>query len=75
MMLIAAIVTPLYLFVLAPSSAVQHLSSNSSSGRTDLWKVGLKMWEANPIAGVGSGNFAVARSTTCSRPETSRGRT
>ena len=60
LMLIAAIVTPLYLFVLAPSAAVQHLSSNSSSGRTDLWKVGLKMWEANPIAGVGSGNFAVA---------------
>jgi O-antigen ligase len=60
LLLIVAIVTPVYLFVLAPSAAVQHLSSSSSSGRTDLWKVGLKMWEANPIGGVGSGNFTVA---------------
>ncbi len=60
LLLIVAIVTPVYLFVLAPSAAVQHLSSSSSSGRTDLWKVGLKMFEANPVAGVGSGNFTVA---------------
>ena len=60
LVVIVAIVTPVYLFVLAPSAAVQHLSSSSSSGRTDLWKVGLKMFEANPIAGVGSGNFTVA---------------
>ncbi|MFZ0973551.1 MAG: O-antigen ligase family protein [Solirubrobacteraceae bacterium] len=60
LLLMVAIVTPVYLFVLAPSAAVQHLSSSSSSGRTDLWKVGLKMFEANPVAGVGSGNFTVA---------------
>ena len=60
LLLIVAIVTPVYLFVLAPSAALQHLSSSSSSGRTDLWKVGLKMFEANPVAGVGSGNFTVA---------------
>ena len=36
LLLIVAIVTPVYLFVLAPSAAVQHLSSSSSSGRTDL---------------------------------------
>ena len=60
LMLVAAILTPVYLLELAPSVAVQHLSSSSSTGRTDLWKVGLKMWEANPIVGVGSGNFEVA---------------
>ena len=60
LMLIVAIVTPVYLFVLAPAAAVQHLSSSNSSGRTDLWKIGLRMWEANPIVGVGSGNFLVA---------------
>lgn len=60
LLLMVAIVTPVYLFVLAPSAALQHLSSSSSSGRTDLWKVGLKMFEANPVAGVGSGNFTVA---------------
>ena len=48
------------MLALAPTGAVQHLNSSSSAGRTDLWKVGLKMWEANPVAGVGSGNFAVA---------------
>jgi O-antigen ligase len=58
--LLIAVLAPFYLFALAPSAAVQHLSSSSSTGRTDLWKVGLKMWEANPLGGVGSGNFAVA---------------
>jgi O-antigen ligase len=55
-----AIVVPFYLLLLAPSAAVQHLNSSSSTGRTDLWKVGVKMWEANPVLGVGSGNFAFA---------------
>ena len=58
--LVAAVLVPFYLFVLAPSAAEQHLNSSSSSGRTDLWKVGLKMLEANPILGVGAGNFQVA---------------
>jgi O-antigen ligase len=48
-----------YKYVLAPLAA-QHLSSTSSTGRTDLWKVGLRMFEANPITGVGSGNFQIA---------------
>ena len=47
---VAAVLIPFYVFVLAPSAAVQHLNSSTSSGRTDLWKVGLKMWEANPVA-------------------------
>jgi O-antigen ligase len=58
--LAAAVLVPLYLFVLAPSAAVQHLNESTSSGRTDLWKVGLKMLQANPVLGVGAGNFQVA---------------
>lgn len=57
---VAAVLVPFYLTFLAPSAAVQHLNSNTSSGRTDLWKVGVTMWEANPVLGVGSGNFGVA---------------
>ncbi len=57
---VAAVLIPFYVFVLAPSAAVQHLNSSTSSGRTDLWKVGLKMFEANPVLGVGAGNFQVA---------------
>jgi O-antigen ligase len=59
-LLVVAIATPLYVFVLAPSAAEQHLNSSSSSGRTDLWTIGLRMWEANPVLGVGSGNFDAA---------------
>ena len=58
--LVAAVLVPFYLFVLAPSAAVQHLNESTSSGRTDLWKVGLKMLQANPVLGVGAGNFQVA---------------
>ncbi|HTX10904.1 MAG TPA: O-antigen ligase family protein [Solirubrobacteraceae bacterium] len=60
LLLATVVLVPFYLFLLAPSAAVQHLSSDSSTGRTDLWKVGLKMWEANPVFGVGSGNFTQA---------------
>jgi O-antigen ligase len=57
---VAVVLVPFYLFVLAPSAAVQHLNEDTSSGRTDLWKVGLKMLQTNPILGVGAGNFQVA---------------
>lgn len=43
-----------------PSRAVSRLTSASSTGRTDIWKVGMRMVKANPIAGVGSGNFTIA---------------
>jgi O-antigen ligase len=42
------------------SGAVQRLTSTSTSGRADIWKVGLRMVRANPILGVGSGNFTIA---------------
>jgi O-antigen ligase len=42
------------------SGAVQRLTSSSTSGRSSIWKVGLRMVRANPIIGVGSGNYTVA---------------
>lgn len=42
------------------STAVKRLTSTSTSGRADIWKVGLRMVRANPILGVGSGNYTVA---------------
>jgi len=56
---VVAVLVPFYFFLLAPSAAIQHLNSDSSTGRTDLWRVGIKMWEANPVLGVGAGNFPV----------------
>jgi O-antigen ligase len=58
--LLVVVLAPFYVFALAPSGAAQHLNSSGSTGRTDLWRVGVKMWEANPVGGVGSGNFVVA---------------
>jgi O-antigen ligase len=31
--------------------------TGTSDMRLEIWKAGLRMWEANPILGVGSGNF------------------
>ena len=40
--------------------AAQRLTTDTSSGRTDIWTVGLRMVRANPIVGVGSGNYSDA---------------
>jgi O-antigen ligase len=42
------------------SGAVQRLTSANTSGRADIWKVGLRMVRANPIVGIGSGNYTIA---------------
>jgi O-antigen ligase len=44
----------------ATSGAAGRLSSGNSSGRVDIWRVGLRMVKANPVRGVGSGNFTIA---------------
>lgn len=33
------------------------ISSGTSDVRLEIWKIGLRMWEANPIFGVGPANF------------------
>ena len=48
-----------YLVAYAPPQTIDHLFSSdpSGSGRTDIWKVGWRMVEANAIVGVGADNF------------------
>lgn len=46
-----------YFAVLAPVASTQRVTMSDSSGRTDLWTVGVRMFEANPLTGTGSGNF------------------
>jgi O-antigen ligase len=48
----------IYLTTIAPPAASNHLSGTGSTGRTDLWKVGLRVWESNPVGGAGAGNFS-----------------
>lgn len=42
-----------------PSGAVQRLTRTSTSGRSDIWTIGLRMVRANPVVGVGSGNYTI----------------
>lgn len=50
-----------YVVMAAPyQSRERILHPGSGSGRTDIWTVGGRMVSANPIKGVGAGNFSVS---------------
>ena len=50
-----------YFAIFASQAQVDRLSvSDGGAGRTDIWKVGWRMVEANPVHGVGAGNFPVS---------------
>jgi O-antigen ligase len=57
---IAVVLAGFYFTAIASTQALQHVNSGDTTGRSDLWKVGLKMFEANPVTGVGSGNYLSA---------------
>ena len=42
------------------SDAVARLTSSNTSGRADIWRLGLRMVKAHPVVGVGSGNYTTA---------------
>lgn len=47
-----------YFAFFASVDAVSRLTTNNQgSGRTDIWRVAIRMWKAHPITGVGAGNF------------------
>jgi putative inorganic carbon (HCO3(-)) transporter len=52
--------TVTYYFALAPLAARQRVTSATTSGRSDIWRVGWRMVEAHPWIGSGSGNFQEA---------------
>lgn len=50
-----------YFGYVASEDAVERVTQvEGGSGRTDLWTVGLRMVEAEPVHGVGAGNFQAA---------------
>ena len=57
----------LYFGVFATGFASRVTSSNSD-GRSTIWTVGLRMFAANPVLGVGAGNFQQASSQYLERP-------
>jgi O-antigen ligase len=58
--LLVAVTAIGYFFVVAPAAGDRVLEADGGSGRTDIWKVGWRMVEAEPITGVGAGNFPVS---------------
>ena len=52
--------TVTYYFALAPLASRQRVTSATTSGRSDIWRVGWRMVEAHPFIGSGSGNFQEA---------------
>ena len=51
-----------YFALVAPPQAIQHVtkfSVGSGTGREDLWKVSIQMFNDHPFGGVGTGNFQV----------------
>ncbi|MFN8113687.1 MAG: O-antigen ligase family protein [Solirubrobacterales bacterium] len=48
----------LFFSVVASDEQVARITTaDGGAGRTDIWKIGWRMFEANPVVGVGSGNF------------------
>jgi O-antigen ligase len=47
----------LYVGLFDPGVVQRYSTADGGNGRTDLWKVGWRMVEANPVHGVGGGNF------------------
>jgi O-antigen ligase len=63
MMLLAGVSAALvvgYFAFFAPASAVERVTEvHGGTGRTDIWKVGLRMVQGAPLQGIGAGNFPI----------------
>ncbi len=55
--LVVVAASVLYVGLFDPGVAHRYSTADGGNGRTDLWKVGWRMAEANPVRGVGAGNF------------------
>jgi O-antigen ligase len=58
--IIVALGTVGYFTAYAPPQALQRITqSNGGSGRTDIWTVAWREFQAHPVRGVGAGNFPI----------------
>lgn len=55
--LVVVAASVVYVGLFDPGVAQRYSTADGGNGRTDLWKVGWRMAEANPVRGVGAGNF------------------
>jgi O-antigen ligase len=60
LVVIAVCMALLYILAIAPPIVRERISNpGDGTGRADIWKVGAEMVKANPVLGVGAGNFRV----------------
>jgi len=57
LLLIGACATVGYFFVLAPLTARERVTSTDTSGRSSIWTIAVRMFDAHPVLGVGNDNF------------------
>lgn len=68
LMVVGLIATPVYFVAFASSSSLSRVTNSQTSGRNDIWKVALRMFEAHPLIGVGAGNFQYVSANYLQRP-------
>jgi O-antigen ligase len=68
--LVAIVGVTYFGLVASPASRarVTRVSAQDSSGRNDLWRIGLAMAGDHPVLGVGSGNFTLVSPRYAERP-------
>ncbi len=59
-----------YFAFIAPSKALDRVTSGDTSGRSSLWTIGWRAFAAHPILGSGAGNFQVVSVHYLDRPGT-----
>jgi O-antigen ligase len=68
LLVIGIVVVIGYFAFVASASSVSRVTSSNTSGRSTIWLVGWRMFQANPVLGVGTGNFANAAHLYLVRP-------
>jgi O-antigen ligase len=57
LLVLGVVATAGYYFVLAPLSSRQRVTSADTSGRSSIWTIALRVFDAHPALGVGNDNF------------------
>ena len=57
LLLVGVCATVGYFVVLAPLTARERVTSTDTSGRSSIWTIAVRMFEAHPVLGVGNDNF------------------
>jgi O-antigen ligase len=68
LLVIGVSVTSGYYLVVVPLAARQRVTSSDSSGRTTLWQIALRVFNAHPLLGVGASNFILVEGQYVNQP-------